>query len=95
MKAKEMFKKANVGKVNNTKVIRYGKINQDIAYELREYNNLYSNKKTKEPLYTLSFVTRKGDDLIYNGKQCKNGNFNDMLNIISICKKEKKIIKEV
>lgn len=82
--AKEMFRKLNLAKDMTKKLIKYGKISKDIAYELME------DKKTK--VYTLSFVTLKDNKLIYSVKDCVNGSLNEMLQYIADCKKSKIIL---
>ena len=82
---KDIFKKANLGKISNRKIIKYGKIGDNIGYELAKYIN---NEK-----YTLSFVEKIGEDYIYDYNKCIEGSLQDMIKYIVECEKEKNIIK--
>lgn len=90
---REIFKGANLSKMTNTRVLKYGKITKNIGYEIVETNS-YVNKETLEHLCILSFVTEKNDKYIYNVDECKDGTFKELIKYIAECKKNKKIIKE-
>ena len=83
---KEIFKKANLGKLTNRQIIKYGKIGNNIGYELTKHNG--------SEIYGLAFVekTNKGE-YIYNSDNCVEGTLQEMLEYILFCKKEKKLIK--
>ena len=65
---REIFKGAGLSKMTNTKVIKYGKITENIAYEIVETNS-YIDKERLEHLCILSFVTEKDNQFIYNRKK--------------------------
>lgn len=88
--ARELFKKKGLAKMTNTRVLKYGKIIENIAYEIVEHTNSYLDNGEKS--CTISFVTKKEQDYEYNTEQCFYGTFNEMLSFVSECKKEQKII---
>ena len=91
--AREMFRLSGIAKMTNTKTLKYGKITEDIAYEIVETNS-YVNEEKNEKLCILSFVTKKNDDYIYDSGKCIMGSFQKILEIVAQCKEEKKIIKK-
>lgn len=93
MKARDMFKASGIAKMTNTKVLKYGKIKEDIAYEIVQTNS-YVDELRLEHLCILSFVIRKDDKYVYNADLCISGSFQKILEYIAECKKEKKIIKK-
>lgn len=94
MSGREIFKKANLAKMTNTKVIKYGKIAENIAYEIVEHtNNSYANEEHTKKLCILSFVIKKDDKYIYNVENCVDGSFDEIIKYIAECKKAKKILK--
>lgn len=82
---REIFKKANLGKLTNRQIIKYGKIGENIGYELTKYNG--------EENYGLAFVEKIEDNYVYESDNCIYGTLQEMLNYIAECKKEKKLIK--
>lgn len=82
---REIFKKANLGKLTNRQIIKYGKIGENIGYELTKYNG--------EETYGLAFVEKIDDNYIYESDNCVYGTLQEMLEYIAKCKKEKKLIK--
>ena len=96
MSGREIFKKGNLAKMTNTKVVKYGKITEDIAYEIVEStNNSYADEEHTKKLCILSFVTKKDDKYIYNVDECVDGSFEDIIKYISKCKQAKQILKKV
>lgn len=82
---REIFKKANLGKISNRKVIKYGTINKNIGYELTKQNNAEN--------YYLTFVEKVDNEYVYDSSKCINGTLAEMLEYIKVCKEEKKLIK--
>lgn len=82
---KEIFKKANLGKITNRQIIKYGKIGENIGYELTKQNH--------EEHYYLAFVEKVNDKYIYDVDKCVDGSLDEMLNYIKGCKEEKTIVK--
>ena len=91
--AREMFKASGIAKMTNTKVIKYGKITENIAYEIVETNS-YVNKEKLEHLCILSFVEKKDWNYKYDSDKCVMGSFDEILEYISQCKKKKRIIEK-
>lgn len=82
---KEIFKKANLGQIKNRTIIQYGKVGEDIGYELSKNNNTNT--------YILSFVQKINDNYIYDYNKCiESNNLQDILKYIAECKEKKKII---
>lgn len=92
LKARDFFKKAGLSKMTNTKVIKYGKITSNVAYEIVETKS-WANEETKEHLCILSFVTEKNDKYIYDTDKCISASLQELLVYITKCKKEEKILK--
>ena len=90
---REIFKGAGLSKMTNTKVIKYGKITENIAYEIVETNS-YIDEQRLEHLCILSFVTEKDNQFIYNADECMSGSLQEILKYIEECKKVKKILKK-
>lgn len=82
---KEIFKKANLGKITNRQIVKYGKIGENIGYELTKYNG--------EETYGLAFVEKINNEYVYESDNCVYGTLQEMLEYIAKCKKEKKLIK--
>lgn len=83
---REIFKKANLGKLTNRQIIKYGKIGNNIGYELTKHNG--------SEIYGLAFVEKVDEKkYIYNSNNCVEGTLQEMLEYILLCKKEKKLIK--
>lgn len=93
MKARDMFKASGIAKMTNTKVLKYGKITEKIAYEIVETKS-YVDEINLEHLCILSFVTEKDNRYVYDSDKCFMGSFQEVLEYIAECKKEKKIIKK-
>jgi hypothetical protein len=97
-KARELFKKGGLAKMTNTRLIKYGKITDNIAYELvQRTDNSYTeakNDKDKEHLCMLSFVKKENGRYIFDTDECVNGSLQEMLVYIADCKREKRIIKK-
>lgn len=91
--AREMFKASGIAKMTNTKVLKYGKIAEDIAYEIVETNS-YTDEEINKRLCILSFVMKKDDKYVYDSDKCVMGSFQKIMEFISQCKEEKKIIKK-
>lgn len=95
MSARELFKKANLGKMTNTRVLKYGKIAENIAYEIVEHtDNSYVDEEHTKKLCILSFVEKKDGIYVYNADKCIDGSFDDIMEYIGKCKKAKKILKK-
>ena len=79
-----IFQKAKLGKVTNRQIVKYGKINENIGYELAKQNY-------KEHYY-LAFVEKIGDKYVYDVDKCVDGDLNEILTYIKECKESKKIL---
>ena len=82
---REIFKGAGLSKMTNTKVIKYGKITENIGYEIVETNS-YIDEQRLEHLCILSFVTEKDNQFIYNADECMSGSLQEILKYIAECK---------
>lgn len=82
---REIFKKANLAKVTNRHIIKYGKIGDNVGYEL--------TKNDFKEEYYLAFVEKIDEKYIYDTDKCIDGTLEEMLKYIEDCKKEKKLIK--
>lgn len=82
---REIFKNAKLGKISNRQIIKYGKIGDNIGYELAKHNHT--------EIYALSFVEKKNDEYIYDYDKCIEGTLQEMLNYIKECKDNKKLVK--
>ena len=87
MTGREIFKNAKLSKMTNTRVIKYGKIKENVGYEIVETNS-YVDKEKLEKLCILSFVEKKEDKCVYDS-------LSNILKYIAECKQAKKIIKKV
>lgn len=81
---REIFKKANLGKLSNRKIIKYGKIGENIGYEMTKINNT--------EIYGLSFVEKIDEEYVYDTEKYVEGTLKEMIDYISICENEKRII---
>ena len=82
---KEIFKNAKLGKISNRQIIKYGKIGDNIGYELTKHNHT--------EIYALAFVEKKDDEYVYDYDKCIEGTLQEMLNYIKECKDNKKLVK--
>lgn len=82
---KEIFKKANLGKLSNRQIIKYGKIGDNIGYEMTKINNT--------EIYGLSFVEKIDDKYIYDIEKYVEGTLQEMIDYVSICENEKSLVK--
>lgn len=82
---REIFKKANLAKLSNRQIIKYGKIGDNIGYELTKQNGVEN--------YGLSFVEKIDDKYVYDTDTYVEGTLQEMLDYITVCKTEKKLIK--
>lgn len=85
---KQIFKSAKLGKLVNRKIVKYGKIGDNIGFEMTTYKN-YDN----ENVYALAFVEYKNNKFNYDTNNGVEGTLEEMLAYIKQCKEEKKIIK--
>lgn len=81
---KEIFKGAKLGKISNRQIIKYGKIGDNIGYELTKYNN--------QDIYALAFVEKVEDKYVYDYEKCIDGTLQEMLEYIKKCKEQKKLL---
>ena len=94
MTGREIFKNAKLSKMTNTRVIKYGKIKENVGYEIVETNS-YVDKEKLEKLCILSFVEKKEDKYIHDTDKCVYDSLSNILKYIAECKQAKKIIKKV
>lgn len=93
MTGREIFKNAGLSKMTNTRVIKYGKIGENIGYEIVETNS-YVDEEKLEKLCILSFVEKKDDKYVYNTDKCVDDSLSNILKYVAECKRAKKIIKK-
>mgnify|MGYP003291247022 FL=1 len=86
-RASEIFKKVGLAKMVNTKVIKYGKITENLVYELTQ-------DISREDECMLSFVEKTENDYLYNSDDCVYGTMAELIQYIQKCKEEKRIIKK-
>ena len=82
---KEIFKGAKLGKISNRQIIKYGKIGDNIGYELTKHNH--------QDIYALAFVEKKGTKYVYDYEKCIEGTIQEMLEYIKNCKEQRNLIK--
>lgn len=79
--------------MTNTRTLKYGKITENIVYEIVETNS-YIDETKLEHLCILSFVTEKNDKYIYDTDECFMGSLQEIMEYIAECKKKKEILKK-
>ena len=93
MTGREIFKNAGLSKMTNTRIIKYGKIGENIGYEIVETNSYIDKEKLKR-LCILSFVEKINDEYIYDTSKCISDSLSNILEYVAECKKEKRIIEK-
>ena len=76
---KEIFKNAKLGKISNRQIIKYGKIGDNIGYELTKHNHT--------EIYALAFVEKKDDEYVYDYDKymSENGINLDPVKVLPTC----------